>query len=82
MTKKQVPGFLITMEKIDGYMYKSKSRGLTVIQSEAIEIDGHKWLHISYSRRNRTPTYEDTKFIKAVFTFFQPRKSSLYLLKI
>lgn len=67
MNKKSVPGFSIIKEKFDGFMYKSKSRGLTVIQSESIEIDGHKWLHTSYSRKSRTPTYEDTKFIKDNF---------------
>ena len=67
MNKKSVPGFSVITEKLDGFMYKSKSKGLTVIQSEAIELDNKKWLHTSYSRRNRTPTYEDTKFIKDNF---------------
>lgn len=67
MNKKSIPGFSVITEKIDGYMYKSKSRGLTIIQSEGIEIDGHTWLHTSYSRKSRTPTYEDTKFIKDNF---------------
>lgn len=67
MNKKTVQGFSMVIEKIDGFMYKSKSRGLTVIQSESTEIDGHKWLHTSYSRKSRIPTYEDTVFIKNNF---------------
>lgn len=64
---KRITGFEIVMEKIDGIMYKSKSRGLTVIQSTNTELDGKMWLHTSYSRKNRTPTYEDTVLIKENF---------------
>lgn len=63
----KVTGFEIVQEKIDGIMYRSKSRGLVVIQSIAIELDGKEWMHTSYSRKNRTPTYEDTIFIKENF---------------
>ena len=63
----KVQGFDIVMEKIDGITYKSKSRGLIVIQSVSIELDGKEWMHTSYSRKNRMPTYEDTIFIKENF---------------
>lgn len=65
--KVDVPGFKITMQLEDGCSYHSKSMGLIVVQSVGKELDGKLWIHTSYSRRNRIPTYQDTAFIKKHF---------------
>jgi len=67
MIKLDVSGFSIVQEGLDGYMYESKSKGLVVIQSVTKEQDGKQWVHTSYSRKNRIPSYEDTLFIKKNF---------------
>jgi|GEM_PF-4454032 len=51
--------------KDDGFMYKCVN-GLCVIQSIEI-IDGKKWVHTSFSRKNRVPDYKDMKYIKETF---------------
>jgi hypothetical protein len=65
--KLNVPGFMITRELGDGCSYYSKSRGLVVIQSVSKELDGKLWLHTSYSRKSKLPSYYDTQFIKKHF---------------
>lgn len=65
--KKNIPGFIIREKKIDGYMYHNKSMGLLVIQSISREEDGRLWIHTSFSRRSRIPTYQDITFIKKNF---------------
>lgn len=64
---RNIIGFELIQQKIDGFMYRSKSRGLVVIQSMGQELDGKIWMHTSYSRKSRTPTYQDTVFIKENF---------------
>ena len=49
----------------DGYAYRC-SNGLVVIQS--IELtDGKEWLHTSFSRKSKIPTYSDIQFVKRIF---------------
>lgn len=62
-----VPTFECIERKEDGFAYRSKSKGLVVIQSLAKEQDGNYWIHTSYSRRSRVPDYNDTLFIKNHF---------------
>jgi hypothetical protein len=50
----------------DGAQYRSL-RGLVVIVSAAVELDGKAWLHVSMSRRDRLPSYDDMKAVKDVF---------------
>lgn len=55
-------------EKRDGASYRSKSHGLFVIVSAAQELDGHMWLHVSFSRLNKQiPGYYDMTLIKELF---------------
>lgn len=61
------PGWECTQEGVDGAMYDSKSSGLRVISSVALESDGYFWLHVSVSRRSRLPTWEDLRFVKDIF---------------
>lgn len=53
-------------EKADGAAYRSAD-GLVVIISKAIEQDGKEWTHLSFSRKNRMPNYQDMILVKAVF---------------
>lgn len=64
---KDISGFKMVQKANDGYMYQSKSMGLVVIQSISIELDCKVWIHTSYSRRSRIPSYNDTTFIKRQF---------------
>lgn len=41
--------------------------GLTVICSIARERDGREWLHVSASRPNRIPSWEDMRAVKDIF---------------
>jgi hypothetical protein len=55
---------------LDGAAYRVQNgrfAGLKVIVSVAIEGDGKAWLHVSCSRRDRLPSWEDLKFVKETF---------------
>jgi hypothetical protein len=41
--------------------------GLRVLVSAGVEEDGRKWLHVSASRPNRCPSWEDMDEVKRVF---------------
>ena len=41
--------------------------GLYVITTVAREDDGKRWLHVSFSRKDRIPSYEDLRLIKELF---------------
>jgi hypothetical protein len=48
----------------DGYRYLTRD-GLRVIASTG-EYDGREWMHVSMSRADRLPSYEDMKHVKEV----------------
>lgn len=50
----------------DGYACQSRS-GLRVICSTADFPDGRDWLHVSVSRVDRLPTYQELKIVKNIF---------------
>lgn len=50
----------------DGGAFQHRS-GLRVVVSGAIERDGKRWLHVSCSRRDRVPSWDDLKLVKEVF---------------
>lgn len=60
------PAVKMIKEAADGYAYQTLN-GLFVIQSEAVEADGNVWLHTSFSRKSRMPTYEDMAMVKRIF---------------
>lgn len=60
-------GFVVKDIGFDGFSCHNKALGLFVICSVAKEDDGKYWIHVSYSRTSRIPTYEDTAKIKALF---------------
>lgn len=46
--------------------FELPNQGLRVILSTD-SIRGHRWLHASLSRRNRTPSYDDVHLVKRIF---------------
>lgn len=54
-------------KRVDDESYRSKSLGLFVIISKAIELDNHEWIHLSVSRKSRIPSYEDLALVKKQF---------------
>lgn len=57
--------FIRVEERVDGIAFKKN--GMFVIVSIQKELDGNLWVHLSLSRQNRLPTYNDMKFVKDVF---------------
>jgi hypothetical protein len=53
-----VPGSLVL---------RSNDGGLTVLVSEELHGDGNTYLHVSFSRRSRTPSYEDLDWVRKAF---------------
>lgn len=49
----------------DGYAYKTRD-GLRIIASTADYEDGREWLHVSVSRADRLPNWDDLKRVKNV----------------
>lgn len=48
-------------------VFDCRSQGLRVMLSISRELDNHDWIHLSISRLNRLPTYEDLRDLKALF---------------
>lgn len=49
-----------------GRVWRSRD-GLLVLASMRVEDDGHSWLHLSFSRKDRLPSYRDCCRVKRVF---------------
>lgn len=58
-------GYTAIMSKLDGMAFRKGS--MIVIVSIAEERDGETWLHVSVSRPNKYPTYEELKRVKEIF---------------
>ena len=41
--------------------------GLLVLATAAIMQDGREWLHVSFSRKSRIPSYDDLQLVKREF---------------
>ncbi len=54
-------------ETANGAGFRSPSRGLFVMVSGAVELDGRRWVHVSASRKDRLPSYDDLAVVKAAF---------------
>lgn len=50
----------------DGAKYVSID-GLTVITSVAVELDGKRWFHVSCSRKDHLPSWNDLRRVKDLF---------------
>ena len=56
--------------RIDGFSFIGKAEnaiGMFVIVSVQKELDNKYWIHVSMSRKNRMPTYNDLCFVKDTF---------------
>jgi hypothetical protein len=60
------PAVKVIKEAADGYAYQTLN-GLIVIQSLSVEGDGNMWLHTSFSRKSRMPSYDDMAMVKRLF---------------
>ena len=58
-------GFNVAEERLDGIACIKGN--LIVIVSQGKEQDGKEWRHVSLSRRNKYPPYEEIKRIKNIF---------------
>lgn len=54
---------IFSNEFLKGWIFN----GLQVIASVAIFDDGREWLHVSFSRKNKMPTYDDLQLVKREF---------------
>ncbi len=51
----------------DARLYSNQITGLKVICSCSQEVDGHWWMHVSGSHRDRQPSYKELREIKDMF---------------
>jgi len=56
-------GWRLVEDGLDGASYKSAT-GLGAILSGATELDGKRWLHLSVSRKDRVPSWDDLRTAK------------------
>ena len=70
--QKTPPGFerlpdLSISREFYSLAFRTVDGGLTVIVSEENHDDGFTYLHVSFSRRSRLPTYEDLDRVRKAF---------------
>jgi|KBSSwiStaDraftv2_1062776.scaffolds.fasta_scaffold182936_3 hypothetical protein len=51
----------------DGFQIRQNGGGLRVLVDCEFKDDGKPWLHVSYSRKDWTPSHADTVMVKADF---------------
>ena len=54
-------------------------RGLFVMVSGAVELDGKRWIRVSLSRRERMPSYEDMALVKRLFLGEEKRAIQVFV---
>lgn len=59
-----LPPNVVEEKALDGARYIDPIGGLNVIVSGAFDLDGKRWLHVSCSRRDRLPSWEDLRAVK------------------
>lgn len=59
-------GWRLLEDGLDGGCYRH-ANGLAAIVSGAREADGRRWLHLSLSRKDRLPTWDDLRAAKEAF---------------
>lgn len=59
-------GWYVISDFGDGNAYKYRT-GINVIVSTASMPDSREWMHISVSRNDRLPSFDDLKFVKSIF---------------
>lgn len=61
----EIAGFFVIQKAIDGVSFRKGN--IVVIYSIAQELDNKHWIHLSLSRPNKYPTYDEIKRIKEIF---------------
>ena len=59
-------GWALLAERTDGAAFRTRNtpdKSILVIATLE-EVDGLRWLHVSFSRKGRVPTWEDISFVK------------------
>lgn len=59
--------FARTPQPWNPYVYEHINMPLSVICTGNVESDGKRWLHVSCSRRNRLPSWEELRLVKDTF---------------
>ena len=60
------PGWRKIVDSLDGAKYRGP-KGLSVIITAAVEQYKNSWLHVSVAHRDRLPSYDELKQVKAIF---------------
>ena len=60
-------GWYLTGQWGEGFAYQQRKGGLRVLIDHAIKADGRRWIHVSVSRKERTPSHEDMALVKSTF---------------
>lgn len=66
-------------ETANGVGWRSARHGLFVMVSGAVELDGRRWVHVSLSRRDRLPSYDDLALVKRAFLGPDTRAIQLFV---
>ena len=61
------PGWEIIQPWGSGFALRQKIGGLRVLIDCEYKRDGKAWVHVSYSRKDRIPSHEDTCKVKSAF---------------
>jgi len=61
------PGFHLVKKTDDGYHVARRIDQLSVIVTEAVELDGKWWRHVSVAKPDRLPTYTEMVAVKEAF---------------
>lgn len=61
------PDWKIIQRHGRGYVYESRDRLCVIASAAHYNQDNREWLHVSMSRENRVPSYEDMKRVKEIF---------------
>ncbi len=57
----------LSAETGNAAVFRSRARGLFVMVSGAVELDSRRWIHVSVSRKDRLPSYDDLAAVKRTF---------------
>jgi hypothetical protein len=53
-------------QRLNAISYRHRG-GLVVMMTQALERDGHRWVHLSVSHRGRLPTWDELVDVKEIF---------------
>lgn len=69
--QRDIPGWAYQRDNLFPFLWEgklgAKTQGMRVIASATVEADDKRWMHVSYSRKTRVPSYEDSCLVKSAF---------------